>query len=367
MPFSFASTFRRPQQSHSYAGIPSPPARHAHTTAPSCRQSGSTLRAISSSPRARQSSHNSTNRAGSVSGQHCPTTLNSPQIWQRPGARTSGRAERRISADSALRLSMSHMLASCVPLLHHLPMSDEQACPGTCNRRWREARKEYRQALADYDPLDSGQSRPDPPSVQPWPGDPWCGRCKSRIRETLAELDDLAALLLATADGHRAAPGGQRVSGTSVQLSPSEAGDDLAELAAMLSGWEEAYRDLKDWPSLASRGHLASAVTTCIAWLMAHLDEILVAPFAADLGGEILQWHKEFISKTKAGTRTLRKPLRCPRPQCRLLTLTWTEGDTYVICSNPDCGAHIPLAEYEMETARLGEALERGELEAEVA
>ena len=246
-------------------------------------------------------------------------------------------------------------------------MSDEQACPGTCNRRWREARSAYRQALADYDPLDSRQSRPDPPSVQPYPGDPWCGRCKSRIRETLAELDDLAALLLAAADGHRAAPGGQRVSGTSVQLSPSEAGDDLAELASMLSGWEEAYRELRDWPSLARRGHLASAVTTGIAWLMARLDEILVAPFAADFGAEVLQWHREFVNKTKAGTRTLRKPLRCPRPQCRLLTLTWTEGDTYVICSNPDCGAHIPLAEYEAETARLGEALERGELEAEVA
>ena len=249
-------------------------------------------------------------------------------------------------------------------------MSDEQACPGTCNRRWREARKEYRQALADYDlegRLDPHQSRPDPPSAQPWPGNPWCGRCKSRIRETLAELDDLAALLMATADGHRAAPGGQRVSGTTVHLSPSGAGDDLEELTAMLTGWEAAYRDLKEWRSLARRGHLASAVTTCIAWLSVHLDEILVAPFAADFGAEVLQWHREFTNKTKAGARTLRRPLRCPRPQCRLLTLTWTEGDTHVICSNPDCGAHIPLAEYEMEVARLGAALERGELESEVA
>ena len=250
-------------------------------------------------------------------------------------------------------------------------MSDEQACPGTCNRRWREARKEYRQALADYDlegRLDPHQSRPDPPSVQPWPGNPWCPRCKSRIRETLAELDILAALLSATADGHRAAPGGQRVSGTSVQLSPSEAGDDLAELVTMLTGWEESYRDEAELePPLARRGRLAAPETELIAWLNRRLDEILVAPFAVEFGEEVMQWHKEFVNKTKAGTRTLRKPLRCPRPQCRLLTLTWTEGDTYVICSNPDCGAHIPLAEYEAETARLGEALERGELEAEVA
>jgi hypothetical protein len=135
----------------------------------------------------------------------------------------------------------------------------------------------------------------------------------------------------------------------------------------MLRGWEDAYRELMDWPSLARRGHLASAVTTCVAWLSARLDEILTAPFAVDFGTEVMQWHREFTNKTKAGARTLRKPLRCPRPQCRLLTLTWTEGDTYVCCGNPDCGARIPLAEYEMETARLSAALERGELEAEVA
>ena len=86
-----------------------------------------------------------------------------------------------------------------------------------------------------------------------------------------------------------------------------------------------------------------------------------------DFGTEVMQWHREFTNKTKAGARTLRKPLRCPRPQCRLLTLTWTEGDTYVCCGNPDCGARIPLAEYEAETQRLSEALERGELESEVA
>src|SRR5208282_6936640 len=93
-------------------------------------------------------------------------------------------------------------LATPVPLHHYCAMSAEEACPGTCNRHYREGRETFRQALADYDPLDANQSRPIPPNLQPWPGDPWCGRCKSRIRETLAELDDLGALLLATADGH---------------------------------------------------------------------------------------------------------------------------------------------------------------------
>ena len=133
----------------------------------------------------------------------------------------------------------------------------------------------------------------------------------------------------------------------------------------MLTGWEDAYREHRNWPSLARRGYLAAPETECISWLMRHLDEILRAPFAVDFGMEVMLWHREFTNKTKAGKRTLRKPLRCPRPSCRLLTLTWTEGDTHVICGNPDCRAVIPLAEYEAETARLGAALERGELEAE--
>ena len=121
----------------------------------------------------------------------------------------------------------------------------------------------------------------------------------------------------------------------------------------MLTGWEDAYRDLTGLavagpprsPRLR-RDHVHRVAVR-------HLDEILPAPFAADFGAEVMQWHREFTNKTKAGARTLRKPLRCPRPQCRLLTLTWTEGDTHVICGNPDCGALIPLAEYEAETARL--------------
>jgi hypothetical protein len=248
-------------------------------------------------------------------------------------------------------------------------MSTEGPCPGTCNRHYREVQAAYRQALADYDPLDADQSRPDPPSIQPWPGDPWCGTCKSRIREALAELDTLAALLSATADGHRAGPGAERVSGSAAHLSPSQAGDDLDELVSMLTGWEDSYRKEMDWEeSRPRRGRLAAPETECINWLMKHLDDILRHPGIAEpFGDEILQWHREFTSKTKAGTRTLRKPLRCPRPHCRLLTLTWTEGDTYVTCNNPDCGARIPLAEYEAETQRLSEALERGELESEVA
>ena len=83
-------------------------------------------------------------------------------------------------------------------------MAIGRPCPGQCNSGYRKARQAFDEALALYDPLDSSQSRPIPPDIQPWPGDPfWCGRCSSRIRSCLSELDDAAAIMLASADGHR--------------------------------------------------------------------------------------------------------------------------------------------------------------------
>jgi hypothetical protein len=172
---------------------------------------------------------------------------------------------------------------------------------------------------------------------------------------------------MAAADGYRAGAGSERVSGTVAHMSPSAAGDNLEELTSVLRGWEDAYRELRGWPSLARRGHLAAAVTTCIAWLMLHLDEIITTPFAEDLGAEILQWHRELTGAAKAGQRTLKKPLRCPRRNCQMLLLTWTEGDSHVVCNNPDCQLRIPLAEYEAEAERRAAALERGDLETENA
>lgn len=226
-------------------------------------------------------------------------------------------------------------------------MAEQEICPGACNRRFREARDVYRQALADYDPLDSTQSRPGIPEVAPWLGDPiWCGLCASNVRLRLAELDDLIALRKHTADGHTQSDAAERVSGSATEArSPSQAGDDEVDAAAMLTGWESAYRDIKGWPSAAPRGDLASVQTSCIAWLLHHFDGIMRSPVAVDFGLEVLQRHREFTGSTKAGVRTLRKPMRCP--SCQYLTLVWTEGEQQVNCDNPVCHRILSLTEYE--------------------
>jgi hypothetical protein len=242
-------------------------------------------------------------------------------------------------------------------------MSD-QPCPGNCNSRYHKACEAYREAMMTYDPLDPDQSRPEPPDIRPrgWGRPVWCSEHAAQIRRELAQLDDLAALLAATADGYDAKPRTERVAGTSVPASPSEAADVLDEMNSMLTGWEQAYRDLRGWPSPPPRGDDASAQTTCIAWLTVHLDGILATAYAEQFGRQVLDWRRILARSTKAGVRKLRLPLRCPR--CHLLVLVWTEGEDTVNCENPDCARVMTRSEYEaeVEVEAAAAAISRGEI-----
>lgn len=225
------------------------------------------------------------------------------------------------------------------------------ACPGSCNSRWREAQEAYKQALAFYDPLDKDQSRPEPPDMRPWEGAPvWCSACQSRISQRLGQLDDLACILQRFADGHRGAPDSPMVSGSTDAVSPSAAADAVDELARMLREWEHAWCDHVGVSYPRHEPDLASWITLAVSWLFARLAKILASPLAEDFGSEILSWHRELAGQAKAGTRKLRKPMRCPG--CQQLTLTWVEGEEMVNCSDPSCQRTMGYSEYEVEVAR---------------
>jgi hypothetical protein len=96
--------------------------------------------------------------------------------------------------------------------------------PGTCEpRRDGRAASTRKRALTTTRP---SQTTPTPrgcPSrtgrkrrarSQPWARPVFCWRCTAVIRRELVELEDLAARAHAAADGYRAAPGGERVSGS---------------------------------------------------------------------------------------------------------------------------------------------------------
>lgn len=210
-------------------------------------------------------------------------------------------------------------------------------CPGTCNASWRYG-------------ISVGANVGDPVPGQPV----WCPPCTARIRHALTELDDLAALLNAVADGHReqaATPART----TTAAPSPSQAADTIDELIRTLRAWEDAYREHKGWPSPPRRGYLATVTTSTIVWLTVHLTGLLEAPFAADFGLEIRQWHKHLADTTKAGTGSHRKPVPCPR--CGLRLLTFIDGTDYVACAG--CNRHMTLDEYHEELAAAARDLER--------
>lgn len=246
-------------------------------------------------------------------------------------------------------------------------MASDGACPGVCNERYRKAQAAHKKALADYDPLDSAQSRPDAPALQPREGFPWCFDCRSTIREQLAELDMLAALRRLTADGYPADAGAERVSGSREQSSPSPASDDVDDIASMLAGWEQAYRDLRGWPPGIRHGDLASKRTECIAWLSEseRFDAIIASPVAEDFGNEVMAAHAELKAKAKAGVRTLKKPLRCP--SCKLLLMKYTDGEKDVRCYNPECHLILSLPAYEAAVEALSAQLKKGIPEPEPA
>lgn len=234
-------------------------------------------------------------------------------------------------------------------------------CPGTCNSAYRKAHALYGDALAKYgavlEKLADGDKVPEPPEapdVRPWLGDPvWCSRCTAVIRRELAEMDDLAAMLAALPPGIRAVVEGTRehvkVATSRVAASPSPAGDDLDELASWLQAWEDEYRHLRGWPSPPQRGGLASKITSGVAWLGGHLDGILTAPFAQDVGEETRRWHAELRAKTHAASYA--RHVKLPCPGCKRYLLWEKVGEEYIACMNPDCNRRITRAELDAETA----------------
>jgi hypothetical protein len=184
----------------------------------------------------------------------------------------------------------------------------------------------------------------------------WCQPCASRIRRALGGLDYLGCLLAAIADGHHEQPlNPQRVG--AYAASPSSAADDLDELQRILIEWEAAYYDHRKWVHQPRHGYLASVPSEVISWLTGHLDGVLASPFAAEFGSEVLQWHRDLMSKAKAGTGVHKKPVNCP--WCGLKTLTWREDDEYVACANPGCRCRLSMDQYREEAAQAARRLER--------
>jgi hypothetical protein len=195
-------------------------------------------------------------------------------------------------------------------------------CVGHCNRKF----------------IDSGAGSPSY-------GDPvLCHRCISGLRDCLDEIDRLAAIASATADGHRGSTGSDDSAirmhrGGSASKSPSPVFEDLDEMASCLYRWMRLKR-----PAAARLGLLAREITETAYWLKFNLPSFTDdREHAADFQAEITGWHSRLIRRGKAGVALFNKPLPCPR--CRLIGLQQERGSEVVKCA--ECGRIMTVLEYD--------------------
>lgn len=268
-------------------------------------------------------------------------------------------------------------------------MGIEQICVGRCNNgyrkamaaydkaltEWADAEETYPKRLAEWEnlaaevgehaagPAPERTERPIPPNTRPWYGEPaWCRSCTGAIRRCLSDLDELMSLRLVMTDGYEQPGAAERVNGSKEPRSPSPAQDDLDDVVRWLVGWENTYRGAQTpvWPMAPYRGVAAPALTSTVAWMLTHLDGILMnADFAAEFGGEILQEHARLQRLTSTRPPMKHKPLVCPR--CQRLSLFLHDDET-IRCRPSeavDCGRIMTAreyAQYEEESMRQKEA-----------
>ncbi|ASU81517.1 hypothetical protein CDO52_00800 [Nocardiopsis gilva YIM 90087] len=222
-------------------------------------------------------------------------------------------------------------------------------CPGPCNRTWRQLRDTHADALdawAAAAPEHRGDP-PDPPEVEPVPGEPvWCRRCAGAIRHSLADLDNLSALIAAEADGHRGrGDDSDKVRRSKGTPSPSPAADLIDALYGDLTHWEAVYREAIGAGTRPERSRGATALTISISWLSVHLDGVLTWPWSVDMGLAVLRWQRRLQATAKARPPARRKPFPCPR--CDRRTLIYEEDRDLIRCENPDCCRVLSIDEYD--------------------
>jgi hypothetical protein len=260
----------------------------------------------------------------------------------------------------------------------------EDACPGPCNRRyrdtwtthaenltawrtaWTNAHEHAAQLLADLphdqppepellDALDAitlpdGLQLPDPPNEPTTPcriGIPvWCRNCHNRIRAALVELGDLAAMLEAWADGHRGAASGEHVpTRRATAPSPSPITDTLDALYGALAEVEAQWREHAGHQPRPSRARGADARQRTLNYLLEQSEHILDNPGSVRFGKGVLAWLSRLQRMAKTDPVVRSRPGRCPR--CTWVNVLQTRDDGYTECRN--CGRLLSEDEYQDE------------------
>jgi ribosomal protein L37AE/L43A len=252
----------------------------------------------------------------------------------------------------------------------------EDACPGPCAHQARRAWADYDEAVARHDyetllyldavehyqqavaawriplalPIEPAPpARPEPPTIPVPVGNPvWCGRCPRIIEHALRGLDDAAAVLAASVDGHRGAamagPNGVK------PLDHKAIVNELDDLFGFLVGVEDQWRAARGYLARPQRARGADARMRTVAWLVGVLDDILLDPWSIEVGLDILYWHRKLLRMTKSDPASRRSPIECPR--CRERQIQ-RRDDGYFECGS--CQRLLTQQEHDREYAKQAE------------
>jgi hypothetical protein len=249
-----------------------------------------------------------------------------------------------------------------------VPINPE-ACPGPCTNRARQAWSAYDAANDRYadamqawlaTPGDDRGDRPVPPEPPTTPvnlGAPvWDTGCARIIRAALQEIDDTAALLAASVDGHRG--GGQ--TGPNGVAAPAHTTiiDTLDELYGALAEVEDQWRQARRYEPRPRRARGAHARAVTVAWLLGQLDDILLHPGSVEFGQAVLAWQRRLLRMTKSDPASKRSPIRCPRCGERQVG----RADDWYECGS--CGRLLNQREHDSEYAKQADEHDHEQQEA---
>jgi hypothetical protein len=215
-------------------------------------------------------------------------------------------------------------------------------CPHWCNKKWRDAVETHNKALDAWTRHGCRGEQPQPPEIEPWPGEPTlCRKCAAIVRSALRELphayDALACAKYLT---RTATADDERRGRSDVPPSPSPGADHQDEILSFTRDWEDALRrHLRHHAATDHFGDPRATLRASTEYLNTNYQALLDWDYdlVEEFAGDIHRAYATAVAMVKNKPVRRRLPSPCPSPGCDVKALIQEEGIAgkpwYVECS----------------------------------